>query len=443
MKLTIEREKLIHALERAAQATAPTGKAVNPMHSLVRLNAMLADGDYPAVLQLSATTGGIAIETAVDATVQIAGDMGVDCRRLLQSARMMPEGALLTLEQGDQVDSMLSVRAGRRQHRMPVTLDAVSRPQIPQPPEDARTLTITRSTLRHHLQRLQYACPGPDAMPRDGVIVHHHGDGKLSLSVVGNHHLALATVISDGVGDWEKALVPSGVFQALFELCEPGEEEIAISYCPSFIYCRTDETLVAAAMPANVYLDYDRWFSQLDAELIARADVKALQASLRAVLIDTQSGLHLNFQRSGELALLIENDDLGNAEDYLQVDELRAVFGCLINSKYLSDVLRSCEGTKVELQRVRNGIVVNDLAGLQAVVGLMRDERYDYDSPLERINSDDSDLTSDKPTDPDAKEGPRKRKAKRRPTARKTKGQDSSPANASDKPSLPETEQGV
>lgn len=377
MKLSIPKAALVRALERVAQATDKS----HPIHSQVRFQALPAQGEKPAVLQLSGTTGLLSVETAARVVVQGEADFGIDCQRLLQSARLMPDGEEpLLLEHPSQ--GKLLVACGRRQHRLPVLTDELARPTIPQASEQAKTLDVERGTLKRLVQRMRFACPGDGFPNRNGLVIRRH-EGNLDAAVMGDPLFTRMLVIYDGSGTWEAQMVPELALSALEELCQPGEERILLSYDEHHIYCRTEDTLLVTVVPHQPFLDIERLFGALPSSAVGEVRPAVWQKAINSVLLKKDADLNMVLSKDGEAHLFV-NTDAGQAEDWMPV--ANAVdWGFLVNASYLNQTLRSCIGTTVRIRRARNALVLDDGAGFLAIIALLESPNYDYDSPRDGV----------------------------------------------------------
>lgn len=375
MRATIEKAGLVRALERASAATDKK----HSMYAQVRVRAMTQSGEFPATLQLSSTTGLLSVQTAAPCQVATEGDLGVDCSKLLYSARSMPDGEPILLEQGvGEKSTWLSLSAGRRTHRHQVVLDEFSKPTIPQPDEAALHLDIERGTLKRIIHRVQFACPG-DAFPsRDGVVVLR-SEGSLDVAVVGDVMFGRLVALYDGRGTWELQMIPRLVLAALTELLEPGEEFIQLSYDKDHMFFRTQDTILATVVPAQAFLGVHRHFEKLVSGLVAEVQLSVLLKAINAMLIDPEEGVHLEFDGSGEAHLWIRGKE-GQAEDWVPVANDRP-WKCEVSVKLLQKMLQNCEGTVIRVRRAMNTLMLDDGAGFHCVLAVRENKDYDYAAP--------------------------------------------------------------
>lgn len=368
MKLTIDKDKMMGALERVTPATGDK----NPAHKNVRVR-VLSD-----CVELSAANGLVSARVKAYAEVHELGEVAVEGRTLSRSVQLMPDGKLdLVLDQ-----TMLQVSSGKRRHRLVID-SGWGAGAILEPPEDALELPIEAGTLKSILNRVSFALPG-EAMPTaNGIVLEASPDeGKLYVVVFGKHHLVKIEQVYDGGGTWTRGMVPKMLLGAIEKLCDPGDQMLRVKTDGTFVFVESDSAMVTGVVPHGAMLNWRLAFDRVQCYPLARFSVSELTKTIRSVLVSTKGGVRIETDGHDRVRVFVQSDE-GFGEDHIEAASTRQT-GVQVGSREILEPLSKLKGDNVLMLTGSNSLLVlDDEAGGWFASSLMTEAGYDYTPPAE------------------------------------------------------------
>jgi DNA polymerase III sliding clamp (beta) subunit (PCNA family) len=368
MKLTIEKDQLMGALERVSPATGDK----NPVHKNVRLRVMEDS------LELSASNGLVSARVRAYAEVEETGDVAVEGRTLSRSVQLMPDGALnLVLDQ-----TMLQVSSGKRRHRLVID-SGWGAGDVTPAPEDALELPIEAGTLKSIINRVAFALPGESMPTANGIVVEASPDeGKLYVVVFGRHHLVKLEQVYDGGGNWTRGMIPKILIGAIEKLCDPGDQILRVKTDGTFLRVESDSAQVMGVVPHGAMLNWRLAFDRVQCHPLARFSVSELTKTIRSVLVSTKSGVRIETDGHDRVRVFVQSDE-GFGEDHIEAESTREA-GLQVGAREILEPLSKMKGDNVLLMTGSNSLVVmDDEAGGWFASSLMTEAGYDYTPPAE------------------------------------------------------------
>jgi DNA polymerase III sliding clamp (beta) subunit (PCNA family) len=375
MKILIKQELLSKALRRCLGA-AGSGKQLNPIHALVKLDALQG----PDRLVLTATNGLISIETSVEAKVASPGSIAMNTREFSNAASAMPLGDI-AISNTDKVVKI--VGSTKRTWSGPlVNGEDIKGPPEPKAETGAKWLKLPIAVLAQALER-QTVVIG-DALQtqteRRGLRIE--AAPSVVATIASGHHMFMAIEGPTEIGmkgeSWI-GLIPEmalGAFRDLMEECTEAKLDAIELYTDgSMFYATGPSTLLVAALPVGDYPPWRLLMEGFPSEPLCTLGRLALIESIKACLATTaiaDAGASFRFK---DCTVFVERKDPTNTfDDSVPIVSMRPGLDmrCRMSLAFLHTCLRSAD-MDPELFIDDNGstVLLRTSSGYRAVLSLM------------------------------------------------------------------------
>lgn len=337
MKFSTSRESLLKPLQ------AVIGVVERRQTMAVLSNVLLVVRDQ----QLSLTATDLEVELVAHQpidTVDMAGEITVPGRKLLDICRNLPEGAQLKLSLKE---DRVTVQSGRSKFVL-AALSAAEFPLVEDIKAD-REVVVSQSDLRRLLERTQFSMAQQDVRYYLNGLLLETGDKRLRAVATDGHRLALSDATVSGNDAAGQVIVPRKGVQELQRLLE-GEGEVRIAISANHLRAEVGGIRLTSKLIDGRFPDYDRVIPETGRNVIT-ADRDALRHALqRAAILSNEKfrGVRLEL-RKNSVRVQANNPDQEEAEDQLEVDYSGQEMDIGFNVNYLVDALAAIESEQVEL----------------------------------------------------------------------------------------------
>lgn len=361
MKLTLERDALLFALERA-------GRVVERRNTIPILSNIKVAAEAGGRLTLSGTDLDMAVTTSATAEVAEAGETTFPAETVAAFVKKLPAGSTVTLETADK--DRIVLKAGRSRITVP-TLPVADFPDFAAgemtcrftlPAASLATLiervgfAISTEETRYYLNgiHLHIAAGAEDATPgADGV---GGGAGRAGLRLVGvatdGHRLALHRMAApDGAEALPPLILPRKAVAEIARLIKPlGEAEVTLEASATRLCLATGATRLATKLIDGTFPEYDRVIPK-DNEAVATLDAAALDAAVgRVATVSSERGRAVKFGFEQDLLTLsVSNPDTGEARDEVTAAYGGEPFEIGFNGTYVAEMLAVLPGKTARL----------------------------------------------------------------------------------------------
>lgn len=337
MKLTATREEILGPVQGVIGVVER--RQTMPVLSNVLLSARNNR------LSVTGTDLEVELVSAVNLSVQQAGEITVPGRKLLDILRALPEGVAVSLAlEGDRV----IVRAGRSRFTLS-TLSAVEFPVVEEV-NAQQTLKLPQAELRRLIDKTQFSMAQQDVRYYlNGMLLEADG-GILRAVATDGHRLALCeTTLEEPVKTKQQVIVPrKGVLELQRILGESGPVELAVG--TNHIRAEIGDVRFTSKLIDGRFPEYGRVIPARPNRIVEADRAVLRQALQRTAILSNEKyrGIRLSL-KPNLLTLQTHNPEQEEAEDQLEVaypgDELEIGF----NVNYLLDALSAIETERVQI----------------------------------------------------------------------------------------------
>ena len=366
MKITTTKQSLTAALERCSPTSSTRGHHI---HSGKVLLTATEYEDGVQQLRLYATDAVLQVDTVAEAQVSRAGNVAVDCRKLLTAVGAMPEGEISLLFA--QARLVLKSPTSPRSYGLPA-VPGDDYPTPIEPHEGAPRLQVEGKVLHRAISRVQSIIEVSEKLHLYGVRIEADPDRLFSIAM-SNHSFAICSTAIEGLAGGWTGLLPASGLRLVLNLCNDNEQLTLISDGPQ-VYIETDITLVGSLTPSGDYPPWRKLFDGLQRTSRAEVGFAQLQDALKAVMVaraDQESPVRLQVQ--GEQLILSLEKDSCEATDQFAVVAPNGDYSVLMNPLYLSDITKGAEGDFL-LEESDIGPVISTEDGYTALAAMRHDE---------------------------------------------------------------------
>jgi DNA polymerase-3 subunit beta len=245
MKVVLPRKDLARLIGRCLPATS--ARAIMPHSQAVLLSA---EPD-PNQLRMSAVGERLSVDSTVVAEELTPGTVVVEARRLQALVEAMPEGSVTLAVAKER----LTVSSGKRRYSLP-TMAAEDFPKVPEMPENEKPYLIGSQALAHVIETTRFAMD-EGREQYNGILLRlsrgsENGQAYGQLEGYGfrGSCVAKSIVRAPGVVMGETDLfLPEHILSSVLSLCKESPN-VSCDVDESRLYVETEDTLVAAALPA-------------------------------------------------------------------------------------------------------------------------------------------------------------------------------------------------
>ncbi len=339
MKFKATREALIGPLQRVSGV-------IEKRQTLPILAHVLMQVDSAGRMKLTGTD--LEIQMTAEAHVETVehGDITLPARKLLDVCRLLPDGAMVTLDIRDEKAILTS---GRSRYSM-ATMPADNYPAFDGGNVDF-SATVPAKLLKRAIEKTQHAMAIADVRYYlNGLLIDFDGQ-TLRLVSSDGHRLALYEDAIDAgeKTDARQAILPRKGVLELFKLLKDVDEPVTLNFSPNTIGMETDEFGFSAKLIEGRFPDFNRVMPRDFANTLT-VDTMTIRSALARVAVLTEGkikGISLAV-KNGVMTLQANaghDDALEELDVVLEGDGLEVGF----NATYLLDSLSQIESGTVTL----------------------------------------------------------------------------------------------
>lgn len=337
MKITASREDLLGPVQNVIGVVER--RQTMPVLSNVLLSAKNNR------LSVTGTDLEVELVSAVNLSVQTAGETTVPGRKFLDILRALPDTAAVTIT--TESDRMV-VRAGRSRFTLS-TLPAAEFPLV-EDIQAQQVLKLPQAEFRKLIDRTHFSMAQQDVRYYlNGLLLESEG-GKVRAVATDGHRLALceASLSSRVTGKQQVILPRKGVLELQRML--GGEGEVELSIGTNHVRCQIGDIRFTSKLIDGRFPEYSRVVPS-NATRVIEADRGILKQSLsRTAILSNEKyrGIRLNI-KPNLLTLQAHNPEQEEAEDQIEVQYAGEEIEIGFNVTYLLDALSSIDTDQVKI----------------------------------------------------------------------------------------------
>jgi DNA polymerase-3 subunit beta len=278
-------------------------------------------------------------------SVEVAGEITVPGRKLLDICKALPEGASVKLSlKADR----LTIQSGRSKFVLS-TVPAAEFP-IVENIDATRSLKVSQAQLGLLLSKTQFSMAQQDVRYYLNGLLLEASDKRLRAVATDGHRLALCDIDLEGFdGGKSQVILPRKGVQELQKLLG-GDGEVQISIGTNHIRLQVGDIRFTSKLIDGRFPDYDRVIPQVARNVVA-GDRDAMRHALqRAAILSNEKyrGVRLQFSEN-RIGIQANNPDQEEAEDEVEVSYSGQEMEIGFNVNYLLEALAAVENDNVEI----------------------------------------------------------------------------------------------
>lgn len=338
MQLTIQREALLHPLQRVVGVV----ERRQTLPVLANLLVRVQEG------RLILTGTDLEVEMVASATVDdaIDGEITIPARKLFDIVRALPDGARITLKlQGDRV----ALSAGRSRFTL-ATLPATEFPTIDEI-ETVEKIHLPEKALRDLMERTAFAMANQDVRYYLNGMLLDLQEHTLRCVATDGHRLAMKEVhLESKVASRRQIIIPRKGVGELVGLFESGDDAVQLEFGRNHLRVRRGDVVFTSKLIDGRFPDYEAVLP-LGADKQLSVSRELLRGALqRAAILSNEKfrGVKLDLS-PGRLRIVAHNPEQEEAVEELEVETSVSELSVGFNVGYLLDALGALGGERARL----------------------------------------------------------------------------------------------
>lgn len=353
MKFTVSREVLLRPLQHVAGV-------VERRQTLPVLSNVLAVLDNN-LLSITGTDSEVELVAKVPVNQEIAGEITIPAKKLLDICKSLPDSAEISFTQEDQ---KMVIKAGRSRFSLS-TLPANDFPNLEDGP-GTQKFTIAQKKFKRLIERTSFAMAQQDVRYYlNGLLVEISGSRFRCVATDG-HRLALSDSELDdqSFDQLTKVIVPRKGILELARLMDPSDDLVSVALGANHIKVEIGDITFTSKLVDGKFPDYDRVLPK-GGEISLVVDREEMKQALTRVSIlsnEKYRGVRITL-KEGNLEIIANNPEQEEAEENISVDYSGKEAEVGFNIAYLLDVMNVTkdEGVRITLADSNSSALLEEL----------------------------------------------------------------------------------
>jgi DNA polymerase III subunit beta len=310
------------------------------------LSSVLVVADEAGFIRLSATDLYLGLTGKVVAEVTKPGSVAVPAKDLFERVKMMPEGPI-HVAAPDGATTTLKAKGSARRYSLR-GMPGADFPPLPQPQEDAPTLSLDVSVIRDLIEKTYFSISTDETRAHLNSAFFEWEGETVRMVTTDGHRLSKLEVKVPGRNATATMLIPQKAIMELRGLCDEmaqdseknGKPQLTITQSGASAFFQTGALTFSVKLVEAQFPPYAQVIPQ-NQDKVVRAPRIALASALRAVSIassERTGGVKVQVTK-GMMRIMSESPDTGEGFDEIAVDYDGAPITIGFNAKYFLDVL--------------------------------------------------------------------------------------------------------
>ncbi|MCL6477906.1 MAG: DNA polymerase III subunit beta [Peptococcaceae bacterium] len=338
MKFLIDKERLNYAIQNVQRAISPR----SPLPILTGILFQCGDG----ALKLSATDMEMSINSSVPADVREPGELVIPARYIADFAKKLPDVPIEFESIGG--GKLATIRYGQSEFN----INGYSAADFPvfQVPDGEFTFSMEAGALKDIIRKVIYASSNDDSRPVfTGVLFEVQGNDA-ALVATDTFRLAMKRFkIETQAPELINVIVPGKTLNEAVRVMG-GEEPVKVTLSRNHIVFETEDTVVASRLISGRFPSYRQVIPNSFSCVITASIRDMLDSADRASLLAGERNSLVMFQSTREGVVISVRSENGWIREDIPASTEGENFDILFNVRYLSDVLRSCDGEQISIK---------------------------------------------------------------------------------------------
>ncbi|MHB8918237.1 MAG: DNA polymerase III subunit beta [Desulfocucumaceae bacterium] len=337
MKFLIDKENLHRAIQNVQRAISPR----SPLPILTGILFQCSDNS----LRLTATDMEMSINSSVPAEVREPGELVIPARYISDFAKRLPDVPIEFETIGG--GKLATIRYGQSEFN----INGYSASEFPvmQVPEGEFSFTVPSEGLKDIIRKVIYASSNDDSRPVfTGVLLEIEGDNATMVATDTFRMAMKKFKIDTPAPGLINIVVPGKTLNEAVRVMGGSEnEKVRVSLSKSHILFETEDTVITSRLISGRFPSYRQVIPE-GFECILRASIRDLTDSAeRASLLAGERNSLVMFQSTKEGVVISVRSENGWIREDIPASVEGESFDILFNVRYLTDVLRSCDGEEI------------------------------------------------------------------------------------------------
>lgn len=340
MKFSCYKDNLLKALALLIRAADP--KPSLPVLSGVYLHAQ------DNTLELQANNLTLGIVAKFPANVETSGETVVNCARLANFAKLMPDDII----NFDTKDNTLVIEAGGSKANL-LTIDPADFPKV-KSPDVAVSFNLAPDILHDLINRTTFAADVKNKLGRavfTGVLVEVK-DGNVNFVASNTHRFARATADIADPCDGTSFIVPVNTLNAIANAIDTeAKTPVTVNFCGRSATFEFDEFFVSTRLVEGVYPPYEKIINTstpTHVEIETKPFTDAIKFVAPMANENTYTSVEFAISNNG-VEVFAASDNFGRAVKFVPARVFGDGLNIYFNIRYISDVLNVVNSDKIKL----------------------------------------------------------------------------------------------
>jgi DNA polymerase-3 subunit beta len=345
MKISCGKDQLNHAVQTVQKAVA--AKATLPILSGIYISAQNNK------LELQATDYEIGISCAIDAQIDIPGQIVLSGRYFQELVKKLP-GETVEIASSTE-DRTIKISAGTSQFNLlslPAEEFPILKPLFDKSANE-NTLVIKDNLLRDLIKRTVFACATEESRPIFTGALLESTESDVRMIATNTHRLALKKSILENTNTHNnplKIVIPSKVLNELARLLS-SELPVDVNICweKNRVAFRFENVYMESRIIEGQYPDYNRVIPP-QFETVAAINTALFMDAVERVSLMAKDGEYnvIKFQFNHDQVIITSNNpDVGKAYETVPVTTSGTEITIAFNAKYVTDILKNIGTTEL------------------------------------------------------------------------------------------------
>lgn len=335
MKFLIDKEHLNFAIQNVQ-------RAISPRSPLPILSGILFECGG-GLLKLTATDMEMSVNSSVKAEISEPGELVIPARYITDFAKKLPDVPIEFETVGG--GKLVTIRYGQSEFN----INGYSASDFPvlQVPGGEFTFSMDAGSLKDIIRKVIYASSNDDSRPVfTGVLFEIQGNEAVMVAT-DTFRLALKKFMIDTTApDFINVIIPGKTLNEAMRVMGT-DEPVSVTLSKNHIMFETGNTVITSRLISGRFPSYRQVIPE-NFVCIVKAPVKNLiESADRASLLAGERNSLVMFQSVPEGIVLSVRTENGWIREDIPASIEGESLDILFNVRYLSDVLRSCEGESI------------------------------------------------------------------------------------------------
>jgi DNA polymerase-3 subunit beta len=295
-------------------------------------------------VELTGTDLEVGLRTHFGATIEKAGAITVNGKKIFEIVKSLPDGQVVRVEKKDDV---LEITAGESEFRI-LCLPKEDYPQVPEPKFEKK-VSLPLRDVKDMIERVYYAITQEQRYYLNGALLSLK-DRHMELVSTDGHRLSYTAKTEDGI-KVEKEMSVIVAKKTLNELRKFDDETVEFDLDDNNLFFKVGTRTLISRIIESKFPNYQAVIPKGNPNILSISREELGNAIRRVSLLSAERSKGIKFSiEKNQLKLFSSNPEIGEARDKLAVEYKGQGLEIGFNAQYLLDFLTVVASEKVTFE---------------------------------------------------------------------------------------------